>query len=101
MLLNGKRVFSCRTPASRVEGRAVITIEGLARGDALHPVQEAFLEEGAFQCGYCTAGMIVAAVALLDENPNPSDADIAAGLNKNICRCCSYPRILQAARRTA
>ena len=69
VLVDGKRVFSCRTPASRVEGKAVRTIEGLARGDALHPVQQAFLDEGAFQCGYCTPGMIMAAVALLDENP--------------------------------
>jgi aerobic-type carbon monoxide dehydrogenase small subunit (CoxS/CutS family) len=101
VLLEGKRVFSCRLPASRAEGKSVVTIEGLARGDALHPVQRAFLDEGAFQCGFCTAGMIVAAVALLDEKPNPTDAQIVSGMNRNICRCCSYPKILKAVRRAA
>jgi aerobic-type carbon monoxide dehydrogenase small subunit (CoxS/CutS family) len=101
VLVDGKRVFSCRVPASRAEGKAVTTIEGLAKGDALHPVQQAFLDEGAFQCGYCTAGMIIQAVALLDETPKPTDADIVAGMNRNICRCCSYPKILQAVRRAA
>jgi len=104
VLLDGKRVFSCRTPASRAEGKKVLTIEGLAKGEngeSLHPVQEAFLAEGAFQCGYCTAGMIMAAVGLLDEKPNPTDPDIVAGMNKNLCRCCSYPRIAAAVRRAA
>jgi aerobic-type carbon monoxide dehydrogenase small subunit (CoxS/CutS family) len=101
VLLEGKRDFSCRLPASRAEGKSVVTIEGLARGDALHPVQRAFLDEGAFQCGFCTAGMIVAAVALLDEKPNPTDAQIVSGMNRNICRCCSYPKILKAVRRAA
>jgi aerobic-type carbon monoxide dehydrogenase small subunit (CoxS/CutS family) len=101
VLLEGKRVFSCRIPASRAEGKSVVTIEGLARGDALHPVQQAFLDEGAFQCGFCTAGMIVAAVALLEERPNPTDAQIVSGMNRNICRCCSYPKILKAVRRAA
>src|SRR4051794_24846876 len=94
VLLDGRRVFSCRTPASRAEGRAVLTIEGLAGADGLHPVQRAFLDEGAFQCGYCTPGMIVAAVALLDANPKPTDEEIVAGMNRNLCRCCSYPQIL-------
>src|SRR5712675_2030042 len=67
VLMDGKRVFSCQTPASRVEGKSITTIEGLAKGDKLHPVQQSFLDEGAFQCGYCTAGMIVAAVALLEK----------------------------------
>jgi aerobic-type carbon monoxide dehydrogenase small subunit (CoxS/CutS family) len=101
VLVDGKRVFSCRTPASSVEGKSVVTIEGLARGDVLHPVQQAFLEDGAFQCGYCSAGMIMAAVALLQEKPDPTDADILAGMNRNICRCCSYPKIIQAVRRAA
>jgi aerobic-type carbon monoxide dehydrogenase small subunit (CoxS/CutS family) len=101
VLLEGKRVFSCRLPVSRAEGKSVVTIEGLARGDALHPVQQAFLDEGAFQCGFCTAGMIVAAVALLEERPNPTDAQIVSGMNRNICRCCSYPKILKAVRRAA
>lgn len=101
VLMDGKRVFSCRTPVSKADGTTVVTIEGLAAGDALHPVQEAFLQEGAFQCGYCTSGMIVAAAALLAEKPNPTDADIVAGMNRNVCRCCSYPKIIEAVRRAA
>jgi len=103
VLVDGKRVFSCRTPAARAEGASIVTIEGLAGAGtgALHPVQQAFLEEGAFQCGYCTAGMIMAAVGLLAEHPHPSDADIVAGMNRNVCRCCSYPQIIRAVRRAA
>jgi aerobic carbon-monoxide dehydrogenase small subunit len=101
VLVDGKRILSCRTPVSQADGKTVVTIEGLARGDVLHPVQQAFLDEGTFQCGYCSAGMIMAAVALLQEKPDPTDADILAGLNRNICRCCSYPQILQAVRRAA
>jgi aerobic-type carbon monoxide dehydrogenase small subunit (CoxS/CutS family) len=101
VLLEGKRVFSCRLPALRAEGKSVVTIEGLAKGDALHPVQQAFLDEGAFQCGFCTAGMIVAATALLAEKPKPTDAQIISGMNRNICRCCSYPKIVEAVRKAA
>jgi aerobic-type carbon monoxide dehydrogenase small subunit (CoxS/CutS family) len=101
VLVEGKRVFSCRVPASSAEGKTIVTIEGLARGEDLHPVQKAFLEEGAFQCGYCTPGMIMAAVSLLEEKPKPTDAEIASGMNRNICRCCSYPKILDAVRRAS
>jgi len=101
VLVDGQRVFSCRTPASLVDGKSIVTIEGLAQGDALHAVQEAFLAERAFQCGYCTAGMIMTAVALLKDKPAPSDAEIVAGMNRNVCRCCSYPQIFQAVRRAA
>jgi aerobic-type carbon monoxide dehydrogenase small subunit (CoxS/CutS family) len=94
-------VFSCRTPVSQVAGREVTTIEGLGRGGELHPVQMAFLEEDAFQCAYCTSGMVVAAVALLAENPRPDDAQIVAALDGNLCRCCAYPNILRAVRRAA
>ena len=99
VLVDGKRVFSCMVPASSVEGKSVVTIEGLAKGDRLHPVQQAFLDDAAFQCGYCTPGMIVAAVALLKENPRPSDDEVVEGMKRNVCRCCSYPNILKAVRR--
>lgn len=101
VLVDGKRVFSCNTPAARMDGKQITTIEGLARGETLHPVQQAFLDEGAFQCAYCTSGMIIAAAALLAEKPSPTDAEIRAGMNGNICRCCSYVRIENAVRRAA
>ena len=99
VLVDGRRMNACRTTVAKVEGRAVVTVEGLADGDELHPVQRAFLEEGAFQCGFCASGMIVAAAALLDFNPVPSDEEITAGMDRNICRCCSHPRIIKAVRR--
>jgi aerobic-type carbon monoxide dehydrogenase small subunit (CoxS/CutS family) len=86
---------------SKADGKSIVTIEGLAKDDVLHPVQEAFVEEGAVQCGYCTGGVILAAVSLLEENPNPTDQEIAKGLNGNLCRCNGYPRILNAVRRAA
>jgi aerobic carbon-monoxide dehydrogenase small subunit len=101
VLVDGKRVFSCRTPVENVADKTVLTIEGLSDGDKLHSVQEAFLDENAFQCAYCTSGMIMAAVALLADKPHPSDAEILAGMNRNICRCCSYPKITNAIRRAA
>lgn len=101
VLVDGKRVFSCRTPASRAEGKAVRTIEGLAKGEMLHPVQQAFVDEGAFQCGYCTPGMIMTAVGLLEANPKPTEAEISEGMNRNICRCCSYTKILHAVSRAS
>ncbi len=101
VLLDQRRVFSCRTPVSQADGREIVTIEGLSREDALHPVQQAFLDEDAYQCGYCTPGMILTTVALLAENPRPDDAQIVAALNGNICRCCSYPNILRAVQRAA
>lgn len=99
VLLNGKSVPACLTPISDADKKSVITIEGLAKGDKLHPVQEAFLAEGAFQCGYCTAGMIMGAVGLLEEKPDATDADISSRMQKHLCRCCSYPRITKAIRR--
>jgi aerobic-type carbon monoxide dehydrogenase small subunit (CoxS/CutS family) len=101
VLMDGRRVLSCVTPVSRADGKTIVTIEGLAGGDALHPVQEAFLEEGAMQCGYCTGGMILTAVALLEENANPTDREIAKGMNGNICRCNGYPKVVSAVRRAA
>ena len=101
VLIDGRRVLSCITPVSKADKRAIVTIEGLAKDDLLHPVQEAFLDEGAMQCGYCTGGMILAAVALLEENANPTDQEVAEGMNGNICRCNGYPKIVNAVRRAA
>jgi aerobic-type carbon monoxide dehydrogenase small subunit (CoxS/CutS family) len=86
---------------SLADKKSITTIEGLAKGDTLHPVQEAFLEEGAMQCGYCTSGMILSAVALLQDKPNPTDEEIVAGMNGNICRCNGYVKIKSAVRRAA
>jgi aerobic-type carbon monoxide dehydrogenase small subunit (CoxS/CutS family) len=99
VLVDGKRTFSCRTEVEDVTGKSVTTIEGLADGDKLHPVQEAFLEEGASQCGYCTPGMIMATVALMKNKPAADDAGIVAWMNTNVCRCCNYGNILSAVRR--
>ena len=92
---------SCVTPVRAAEGKKILTIEGLAAGGRLHPVQQAFLDEGAVQCGYCTPGMILTAVALLERNPRPTDAQIVEGMNGNLCRCCGYPRIVAAIRRAS
>jgi aerobic-type carbon monoxide dehydrogenase small subunit (CoxS/CutS family) len=99
VLMNGKSVPSCITSISDAAKKTILTIEGLPKGDTLHPIQEAFLAEGAFQCGYCTSGMILGAVGLLNEKPNPTDADILSRMQKHLCRCCSYPKILKAIRR--
>ena len=99
VLMDGQRVLSCVTPVAQADKKSITTIEGLAKGDSLHPVQEAFLTEGAMQCGYCTPGMILTAVALLEKNPNPTDDEIAAAMNVNICRCNGYTKILNAVRR--
>jgi len=101
VLVDGKTVRSCVTPISKVDKTSIVTIEGLASDDALHPVQEAFLQEGALQCGYCTGGMILTAVALLEDNAKPSDQEIVDGMNGNICRCNGYPKIVNAVRRAA
>jgi aerobic-type carbon monoxide dehydrogenase small subunit (CoxS/CutS family) len=101
VLMDGKRVFSCVVPAAAANGKTITTIEGLAAGGSLHPVQEAFLTEGAMQCGYCTSGMILTAAALLARNPDPTEEEIVAGMDGNICRCNGYPKILTAIRRAA
>ena len=101
VLMDGKRTLSCTTPVSMANKKKIITIEGLADGEPLHPVQQAFLDEGAIQCGYCTPGMILAAAALLSENPHPTDEQIAEWMNPNICRCNGYTKILKAIRRAA
>lgn len=96
VLVGGVAQRSCVTPVGAVAGREITTIEGLADGDRLHPVQEAFLEYDAMQCGYCTSGMILSSVALLRKNPNPSEAEIKEALEGNVCRCGTYNRILAA-----
>src|SRR6266850_4550208 len=96
VLVGGKSVVSCMTAVADADKQTILTIEGLAKGETLHPIQEAFLAEGAFQCGYCTPGMIMGVVALLNEKPHPTDADISSRMQKHLCRCCSYPRILKA-----
>jgi aerobic carbon-monoxide dehydrogenase small subunit len=101
VLMNGKSIASCTTSIADVDKQTILTVEGLANGDKLHPVQQAFLDEGAFQCGYCTAGMIMGTVALLKEIPNPTDADIVSRMNRHICRCCSYPKYTAAIHRAA
>ncbi len=101
VLLNGRPRRSCLTPLGSVASQEVITIEGLERHGRLHPVQEAFLTEGALQCGYCTSGMILAGVALLQSNANPSEQEIAQAMEGNICRCGTYPRIMAAIQHAA
>jgi len=101
VLLNGRRAHACVVTIEEAAGQAVTTIEGLGSQGRLHPVQQAFLQEQAFQCGYCTPGMILSAVALLQQRPNPTEREIVEWMNGNICRCCSYPRILRAVRRAA
>ena len=101
VLLDGRPVRSCRQPVSEAAGKKITTIEGLEQNGRLHPVQQAFLDVEAFQCAYCTSGMIVAAAGLLNATRNPGEEDIAGALAGNICRCGTYPRILDAVRRAA
>lgn len=101
ILLDGEPVRSCVTPIQEVSGRAITTIEGLAPEGALHPVQQAFLEIGAMQCGYCTPGMIISATALLERTATPDDNEILEAMQGNVCRCCAYSRIVRAVRRAA
>ncbi|MBN1361632.1 MAG: (2Fe-2S)-binding protein [Sedimentisphaerales bacterium] len=99
VLMDGQRVLSCVTAIVQADGKSIRTIESLAQGNTLHQVQEAFLAEGAMQCGYCTTGMIMTAVGLLEANPRPTDEEIIAAMRGNICRCNGYTKILNAIRR--
>jgi isoquinoline 1-oxidoreductase alpha subunit len=101
VLLDGRPVQACVTTVGAAAGKRIVTIEGMAAGGKLHPIQEAFLEADAMQCGWCTAGMIMGAAGLLRGNPNPSEAEIAEGLSGHICRCGTYPRIIRAVRAAA
>lgn len=96
VMLDRTLVVSCMTLAIDVGDRAVTTIEGLAKGDVLHPVQEAFIEYDALQCGFCTPGMVMSCAALLDRNPNPSLADVKTAVSGNLCRCGTYPKVFDA-----
>jgi len=96
VLVEGTATRACVTPVSAVAGMHVRTIEGLEINGQLHPMQDAFLKADALQCGYCTSGMIMSAVALLERNPSPSDDDIVRAMNGNVCRCCTYKRIVAA-----
>ena len=101
VLLDGAPRRSCVLPISAAAGKSVTTIEGLEQSGRLHPVQQAFLDAEAFQCAYCTSGMIMSSVALLKQNPNPTPSDIAQALEGNICRCGTHPRVIEAVERAA
>jgi aerobic-type carbon monoxide dehydrogenase small subunit (CoxS/CutS family) len=101
VLIDGRATRSCVTPTRSAAGKQVRTIEGLAQGERLHPIQECFLQADALQCGYCTSGMIMSAAALLSEQPRPSREDIVRFMNGNVCRCGTYPRIVTAIQNAA
>lgn len=94
--VNGESVKSCTMLAVQADGADVTTIEGLAKGDTMHPMQEAFMQNHGLQCGYCTPGMVMAAISLLDENPNPTEEDVRIGLEGNLCRCTGYHNIVKS-----
>jgi aerobic-type carbon monoxide dehydrogenase small subunit (CoxS/CutS family) len=101
VIVDGTAVRSCQTPIGTVSGASVTTIEGLEANGKLHPVQQAFIDEGALQCGFCTAGMIMSAVALLRANPSPSSSAIVRAMEANVCRCGTHPRVVAAIQRAA
>jgi carbon-monoxide dehydrogenase small subunit len=98
VMINGKAVLSCITLAANAQGDDITTIEGLAQGDVLHPVQQAYVDCGSVQCGFCIPGMIMSSVALLEKNPEPTQEEIEYSLDGNICRCAGYPKIFEAVR---
>jgi len=101
MIVDGRLVTSCLMLAAQADGREVVTIEGLARNGTLHPVQQAFIDTGGVQCGFCTPGMIMAAKSLLDRNPTPTLDDVREGLAGNLCRCTGYAKIYEAVMKAA
>jgi len=101
VLVDGRRVLSCLTLAIATQGRDIATIEGLSKGDELHPMQQAFIEQDAFQCGYCTPGQIMSAIACVHEGHTNSDEDIREHMSGNICRCAAYPNIVAAVKQAA
>ena len=96
ILMNGKAVLSCLIPVFKADGAGILTVEGMAKGDRLHPLQQSFWEQGAVQCGYCTPGMLLSAKALLDEKPEPSLEEIKKAISGNLCRCTGYGSIVRA-----
>ena len=100
VILDGKAVNACLVPAVQLEGRNVLTIEGLSDGKSLHRIQQAFVDTGAIQCGYCTPGMVMSAYALLSENPNPDEDEIRSAISGNLCRCTGYQKIIDAVKRS-
>lgn len=96
VIVDGRSVYACTVLAVEAGGADVATIEGLARGETLHPIQQGFVEHSGFQCGFCTSGQIMSAKALLDKNPSPTEDDVRRGLSGNLCRCSAYKRILQS-----
>jgi aerobic carbon-monoxide dehydrogenase small subunit len=101
VIMNGKTINSCLVLAVEAEGANITTIEGLADGDKLHPLQQAFMDNGGLQCGFCTPGMILSAKVLLDENPHPTDEDIRRGIAGNFCRCTGYTKIFASIKAAA
>jgi carbon-monoxide dehydrogenase small subunit len=96
ILMDGKTALSCLVPVLKADGAEILTVEGMADGDRLHPIQQAFWEEGAVQCGYCTPGMLLSAKALLDKNSDPAVEEIKTAISGNLCRCTGYGRIIRA-----
>ena len=101
VLMDGKPVYSCLILAVEAEGKDILTVEGLMEGEKLHPLQESFHEHGAFQCGFCTPGMLLTAKALLDENPRPTEEEVRTAIAGNVCRCTGYIKIVEAILATA
>jgi carbon-monoxide dehydrogenase small subunit len=101
VIMNGKTVNSCLVLAMEADGKQITTIEGLSEGEKLHPVQQAFIDEGGLQCGFCTPGMVISAKALLDENPHPTDEEIRRGISGNFCRCTGYTKIIKSIKSAA
>lgn len=96
IIMDGKTVLSCLIPAMKADGAEILTVEGMAEGDKLHPIQQAFWQEGAVQCGYCTPGMLLSAKALLDENCEPAVEEVKEAISGNLCRCTGYSKIIRA-----
>ena len=101
VIMNGQAINSCLVLAAEADGKEITTIEGLAEGDKLHPIQQAFVDHGGLQCGFCTPGMIMSAKALLDKNPTPTEEEIKQGIAGNLCRCTGYTKIIESIKAAA